>query len=225
VSDGGFRRASERPVEVLTVPKKTRTARRTAKPATAKAPARTKARKATRAAGKKPAKAISPEAMMAAWQKTMNPSDGHRRLEPLVGTFAVKATMWMAPGAPPMVSDAVSEHHWVLGGRQLEQIFRGNMMGEAFEGRGYTGYDNVQKKYVGTWMDSMGTGIMTSASVGKPTDQKITFECTCHEPLVGASRMRAVVKIVDQDHHIYEMWRMGPTGKEFRTMLCEYARK
>ena len=74
----------------------------------------------------------------------------------------------MAPGAPPDVSEGSSENRWVLGGRYLQQIYKGSSMGMPFEGIGYTAYDNVQEQYLGFWMDSFGTGLMTTEGVGKP---------------------------------------------------------
>jgi hypothetical protein len=105
--------------------------------------------------------------MMAAWEKVMHPSEGHRRLEPMVGTWKAKTTFTMTPGAPPSVEENTSEHRLVLGGRFLEQRYTGTAMGMPFEGIGYTGYDNVQKKYVGTWMDNFGTGVM-QRGIGRP---------------------------------------------------------
>ena len=70
-------------------------------------------------------------------------------------------------GAPPAVSEGVSEHRWILDGRYVEQVYRGKAMGMPFEGRGFTAYDNVQGKYLGCWMDTMGTGMMFSEGVGR----------------------------------------------------------
>ena len=213
------------------MPQKSRTTRPAPKAAKASATKRTAATRktATRATARKgaskSAKAFDHEAMMAAWQKTMAPAEGHRRLEPIVGTFACRTTFWMAPGQEPMVSEGVSEHRWVLGNRFVEQNYRGTMMGGPFEGIGYTGYDNNQKKYVGTWMDTMGTGIAVSEATGRPTDRAITFSCTCFDPLGSKKEIRTVVRIQDNDHHSFEVYRQGPNGKEFRNMLCEYTRK
>ena len=190
-----------------------------AKRATKKPAKRAAARTAGRKGGSDEA------AMMAAWQKAMTPSDGHRRLEPIVGTWNAKTTFWMKPGTPPQVSEGKSEHRWVLDGRYVEQVYRGSSMGMPFEGRGFTGYDNVQGKYVGTWMDSFGTGIMESQSTGKPSGKAISFATTSFEP--GTGRKLAwdtSIRIQDRNRHTYEMWLKQPGGKRFRTMLVEYRR-
>lgn len=177
--------------------------------------------------GKKKGAGHDPDAaMMEAWQKSMTPGAGHRRLEPLVGTFETTSKIWMQPGAPPSEGSGVSKHKWVLGGRYIEQSYRGKTMGMPFQGVGYTGYDNVQKKYVGSWMDSMGTGIMTSVGTGKPSAKKMEFESTVADPVTGKNtKFRTIVRVKDNDRHSFEMWGKGPGGKEFRTMLIDYKRK
>src|SRR5262245_41373451 len=131
---------------------------------------------------KKPA-AMDEQAQMDAWQKTMMPGAHHARLEPMVGVFATRTTMTMGPGAPAMTSEGVSAHRLILGGRYLEQSYRGDAMGMPFEGRGYTAYDNARGKYVGTWMDTFGTGMMHSVGVGKPSDKRIDFEAESINPM------------------------------------------
>ena len=54
----------------------------------------------------------------------------------------------MAPGAPPQEGHGTSKHRWALGGRYLEQVYRGKSMGMPMQGLGYTGYDNSAKQYV-----------------------------------------------------------------------------
>lgn len=203
-----------------------------AKKRTGKAAAKKTVRKAPRkpvgrrpAARKRPTKSMDPEAMMAAWRKAATPAESHRRLDPLVGTFATKTTFTMDPGAPPHVSEGTSVHRWVLGGRYLEQVYRGSSMGMPFEGLGYTGYDNVQGKYIGTWMDTFGTGLMNSVGIGKPSGEALDFAAVAIDPTGKRVTFTCKVRIQNHDRHTYEMWTKAPNGKTYRTMLVEYTRK
>ena len=183
-----------------------------------------KAKTKATAAPKRAPKAMSEAAMMAQWQVAMTPSAGHARLMPMVGTWRATTTFTMAPGAAAQVQGGTSVHRFVLGGRYLEQIYKGTAMGMPFEGIGYTGYDNVQKRYVGTWMDTFGTGLMNSVGVGSPTDQKIDFVSEAIEPSGKKKVFESIVRIRNHAHHSYEMWTKGPNGKKYRTMLVEYER-
>jgi len=189
---------------------------------------KTKAKTATKpkpkATANRAPKAMSEEAMMAQWQAAMSPSAGHARLMPMVGTWRTTTTFTMAPGAPPQVHGGTAVHRLVLGGRYLEQIYKGMAMGMPFEGIGYTGYDNVQKRYVGTWMDTFGTGLMNSVGVGNPTDERIDCVAEAIEPSGQKRVFETIVRIRNHGHHSYEMWTKGPTGKKHRTMIVEYDR-
>ena len=176
------------------------------------------------AAPKRKSAAVSEAEMMAQWQQAMTPSPGHARLMPMVGTWKATTTFTMAPGAPDQVHGGTSIHRMVLGGRYLEQIYKGMAMGMPFEGIGYTGYDNVQKRYVGTWMDTFGTGLMNCVGVGHPTDEKLDFVAESFEPSGNKKVFDAIVRIRNHGHHSYEMWTKGPNGKPYRVMLVEYER-
>ncbi len=192
--------------------------------AKAKAKPTPKTKPKTKAAPKRAPKALSEAEMMGQWQEAMTPSAGHARLMPMVGTWRATTTFTMAPGATPQVHGGTSVHRMVLGGRYLEQIYKGMAMGMPFEGIGYTGYDNVQKRYVGTWMDTMGTGLMNSVSVGKPTDERIDCVAEAIEPSGQKRIFETIVRIHNHGRHSYEMWTTGPTGKKHRTMIVEYER-
>ena len=192
--------------------------------AKAKAKPAPKARPALKAKAAPKAKAMSEAEMMAQWQAAMTPSAGHARFMPMVGTWRAKTTFTMAPGGPEEVSGGTSIHRMVLGGRYLEQIYKGTAMQMPFEGIGYTGYDNVQKRYVGTWMDTMGTGLMNSVSVGNPTDERIDFVAEAIEPSGAKRSFETIVRVQNHGRHSYEMWTTGPNGKKFRTMIVEYER-
>ena len=195
--------------------KTTRTSRKMTKTARAKKPAKRAPRRDA---------AMDQEAMMAAFQKAMTPGDGHERLKPFAGSWRTRTTMIMAPGADPEVTEGTSENDWVLGGRYLQQKYHGTAMGMPFEGLGYTGYDNVRGKYVGTWMDTFGTGLMNSIGVGRPTATQMDSEAEVYEPTGKRGVFVCKVKLQDNDHHTFEMWRKAPNGKKFRMMVIEYSR-
>src|SRR5687768_15991808 len=96
--------------------------------------------------GQPPQMSAEEKAMMEAWQKAMTPGPQHKQLDGMVGTWNTTVKTWMAPGAPVMETSGTSENKWVLGGRYIEQRFKGSFMGQPFEGIGYTGYDNVTKQ-------------------------------------------------------------------------------
>ena len=183
-----------------------------------------KTKSKAKAVKKRAPNAMSGEEMMAQWHAASTPSANHARLMSMVGTWRATTTFTMAPGAPPQTHEGTSVHRLVLGGRFLEQVYKGSMMGSPFEGIGYTGYDNVQKRYVGTWMDTMGTGVMSSNGVGRPTDTRIDCVCEAIEPSGKKRVFESIIRIQDHEHHSYEMWTKDENGKKFRTMIVEYER-
>jgi len=123
------------------------------------------------------------KAMMEAMQKAATPGDAHKKLEPFVGKFDAKVKMWMDPSKPPEESAGTAENKWVLGNRWVEMQYQGTFMGQPFSGIGYTGYDNVAKKYVGTWMDTASTGVMLSS--GSMAGKVMTWSGTMSDPMSG----------------------------------------
>ena len=172
-------------------------------------------------------KPMSPEeqAMMAAWQKYMTPSEGHKQLDGMIGTWDATVTSTMAPGAPPMVSKGTETNTWVLGGRYVEQKFTGSFMGQPFHGIGYAGYDNAKKEFFGTWIDSMSTGLMTQTGTASADGMTWTFKSTGTDPMTGKD-MPGETKlfITDKNHHKMEMYMPGPDGKMFKSMEIAYTR-
>jgi hypothetical protein len=163
-------------------------------------------------------------AMIEAMMKAGTPGDAHKLLEAFVGSWNTRVTSWMAPGAPPTVMEGSSDSRWVLGGRYLEERFKGTFFGTPFEGLGYTGHDNVKKQYWLTWMDTMSTGVMTST--GRPDGKVWSFQGTMADPTTGKdSTITTRITLTDADHHTTEMWAPGPDGKSFKIMEILYSRK
>jgi hypothetical protein len=157
--------------------------------------------------------AAAMQAMMAA----MQPGEHHEHLKKLVGNYDYTIKMWMDPSAPPQESTGKRTAELLLGGRYLEEKFTGNFMGMPFEGVGLMGYDNVNKQYVGTWIDNMSTGIMSMHGTCDKGTWNMTGEST--DPMTGKKMTtRSVVKIVDDNTFTMEMFGPGPDGKEMRMM-------
>lgn len=165
-------------------------------------------------------------AMMQAMMAAGTPGAPHKKLDGMVGSWDTKITLWMMPGMDPMMSTGTSTNQWVMGGRYLEQRFKGDFAGMPFEGVGYSGYDNVKKQYWGTWMDNMSTSMMTSTGSVSDDGKTWNFDATMADPMTGKdSTAKEKITIADADHHTMEMWVAGPDGKMFKNMEIAYSRK
>ena len=81
----------------------------------------------------------------------------------------------------------------------------------------------AKKKFVATWIDNMGTGIMFMEGSYDPAAKAFTY--TAEEEMIPGMKMkvREVVKIVDANHHTLE-WFEDRGGKEVKTMEINYTR-
>jgi hypothetical protein len=173
----------------------------------------------------KQATPTDPQAMMEAYKKLAVPGEPHKLLARLEGSWTTKTKSWMEPDKPPMESSGACEQKMLLGGRFLQMECTGEMMGESFTGIGVNGYDNHTKKYVSTWMDSMGTGIYfmegTASADGKTITQKGHYD----DPIEGSMELRGVTKIVDDNTEIFEMYGSGKNGNDMKMMEITYTRR
>jgi hypothetical protein len=174
---------------------------------------------------KKQEKQMDPQAMMEEYKKLATPGEPHKQLASLSGSWTTKTKEWMEPGKPPTEADGTAEMKMVLDGRYLQQEYNSTMMGQPYTGIGTTAYDNLRKKYVTTWMDTMGTGIFTMEGTGSPDGKTITMKGSHPKPDGGQMTHRAVWKIVDSNTQIFEMYGTHDHGKEAKMMEIVYTRK
>jgi len=156
-------------------------------------------------------------AQQAAMQATM-PGEHHAHMKKLVGEFDYTITMVM-PGMPPQEYKGHRSAKMVMGDRYLDETYTGTFMGMPFEGHGVMAYDNVQKKYLSTWMDNMGTGIMMESGQCANNGTEWTMTGDMADPMTGKMvPMRSVTKMVDADHMTMDMYGAGPDGKEMKML-------
>jgi hypothetical protein len=166
------------------------------------------------------------QAMMEKMTKAAMPGPQHEMLKKLAGDWNATVTLQMDPAQPPTVEQSTSTVTVVMD-RYCQEVVSGQMMGQPFSGMGLTGYDNVIGKYVSTWVDNMGTGIMTSTGTADASGKVITWTSTMSDPITGKpTKERMVTTIKDDDHHTLEMYGTPPgQKKEMKTMTIEYTRK
>ena len=173
--------------------------------------------------------------MMTQMMELSKLNENHKLLADLVGTWGYTVKMWMNPdpNAKPEESKGTAVRKSMMDGRFFVVDVTGKMempgadgkkKEMTFKGMGIDGYDNVKKKFVGTWMDNMGTGVMMSEGDYDPATKTFTYASE-YEAIPGMkTKIREVVKIVDKDHHIFE-WYEDRGGKEVKTMEINYTRK
>ncbi len=178
---------------------------------------------------KKSAKKMpSQEEMMKRWQESMTPGDGQKKLEAMVGAWDAEVKMWMSgPTGEPTISKGTSQNKLVLGGRYVEQDFTGEMMGQPFNGLGYTGYDNFNKKYVAFWIDNMSTGMSTMDGHLEKDGMTYLMWGKMDDPMTGqkGKKIKYVTKVVGNDTMVFETYDIATYGDKKPTMQITYTRK
>ena len=112
----------------------------------------------------------------------------------------------------------------ILDGRFLQQDFKGEMMGTAFTGIGFTGYDNHTRRYVSTWLDSFGTAIYHFGGTASSDGSTIIQTCSYDDPVRGPLTWRNVTRIVDDSTLEFRMYTIDSGGKEDEMGALVYTR-
>lgn len=196
------------------------------------------------AQGQTPSPAASPAAasgqpsqaeMMAKMMELAKLNENHKLLAGLAGTWTYDIKMWMNPdpNAPPQQSKGTAVRKPMMDGRYFIGEFTGKMQmpgpdgkmkDMTFKGMSFEGYDNAKQKFVSSWIDNMGTGIMMSEGTYDPATKAFTYTSEIEMMPGMKQKVREVIKIVDNNHHTFE-WYEDRGGQEAKTMEINYTRK
>lgn len=149
------------------------------------------------------------------------PGKEHQTLMSYAGTWKGECKMWMGPGMDPITTTQTWTMTPFMDGRFLKNDVTGDIPGMGpFVGMGLTGFDNVSKKFVGTWVDSMGSGIMNGtgelSADGKTETWSFTYNCpVTKKPTV----MREILHHTSPTTMTVEFHMVDPkSGKEYKGM-------
>lgn len=141
-----------------------------------------------------------------------------------VGTWDATVESFMPGVAQPMVSKG-TETNTLVGGLWMVTDFKSDMMGQPFAGHGVTGWDSNKKKYVGTWVDSMSSGLGLSESTYDAATKTMTGTFEGPDPDGQVMKMKASTVWKDANTRVFTMSGAGPDGKDATFMRITYTRK
>jgi len=163
-------------------------------------------------------------AMMKAWEEFMTPGDMHKWMAGMEGNWKGEVTMWDDPSKPPTTSTMTSSNKMILNGLYLESVNKGNFNGMPFEGISTSGYDNAKKKFIATWIDNMGSGMMQTEGTYDEATKTLTMTGSTTDPMTGNDvPVREVTRYTDENNHVWEMY-MTRGGQEMKTMEIKYTK-
>jgi hypothetical protein len=170
---------------------------------------------------------IDSNMMNKGWAEAMAIGEQHKMLAKSNGTWTGEVTMWMANGAPPMTSTSTTVNNMIFNGLYQQSKHTGDMMGMKFEGISTLAYDNTEKKFVSTWIDNMGTGILVMTGDWNDATKSLNLSGKMKNPANGLTcTEREVYTVNDDNHHTLEMYGPDPkTGVEYKMMEIKYTRK
>jgi len=161
---------------------------------------------------------IDMQKIMQIYQKVGTPAEPHKLLAKLEGSWTTRSKGWVEPDKPPMESSGTCEQKMILGGRYLQQVYTGDMMGTPYTGISIMGYNNHTKKFESTWVDTMSTGIYKFEGTAGRNGKVITQECRYDDPVRGPAVWRTKTRIKDDNTVEFEMF-LTPRGKKEEKMM------
>jgi hypothetical protein len=162
---------------------------------------------------------------MEMYMKLMATNENHDFLKNFVGDWNFTSTAWMQPGAPPAVTTGTASGELVLGGRFLMMKYSGTMFGQPFEGIQIIGYDNHAQNYASFWIDNTSTSFFLTTGVRDTTTNSLDDTGEWPDPMGGSSKVHAVTRFPNSDEFTYELFMVGPDGKEFKSIENKATRK
>jgi hypothetical protein len=107
----------------------------------------------------------------------------------------------------------------IIGGRYLRMKYLGDVNGMPFVGESIYAYDNYKKKFISTWLDNMGTGILVSSGTLDKTGKILTEVGEMDDFMTNSMVKYKIVNIkVDADTFKMLMYSIYPGKKELKTM-------
>ena len=156
-------------------------------------------------------------------QQMPTPGPEHDVLKQDVGNWDATIEM-LVPGAPPAPSKGVETNAMACSGLCLATDFKGEVMGAPFEGHGLTTWDPARKLYIGSWSDSMTSGIATTEGTWDAAKKVLNSTMLTPDGNGGTVKLRSTVEY-SAGKRVFTLYQPSPDGKDAPSMRITYTRQ
>lgn len=153
------------------------------------------------------------------------PGPEHELFKMDEGTWDAVVEFTPGPGAPPMTSKGVEVTTVGCGGLCAITDFKGEMMGGTFQGHGLVTWDARKKKYIGSWTDSMSTGLAATEGTWDPASKRWNGTMEGPDMTGNVMKSRSVVEYRADGGRVMTAYASGPDGKEIQVLRITYTRR
>jgi hypothetical protein len=147
------------------------------------------------------------------------PGKEHAKLKQYQGTWDAEFQMMGAEK-----TKAKATYKSICDGMWIASDFEGEVAGTKFTGHGLDGYDLQRKKYIGIWVDSVGSAPMTVE--GDYNDKGVlVMTGSSPGPDGKPEKVKNTTEWKDKDHFTFKMFMVSAEGDEQLAFTIEYTRK
>jgi hypothetical protein len=153
------------------------------------------------------------------------PAKEHEWLKQIAGEWESEGEAILAPDQPPMKIKG-TESGRMVGGFWVTVEHKGEFMGAPFTGIMTLGYDPEKKKFVGTWVDSMGSYLWQYVGTLDESGKVLTLESEgpSHEGPGKLAKFRESIEIKGKDEKVF-VSRIEKDGKWVTALTMTSKRK
>lgn len=151
------------------------------------------------------------------WENYMTPGENHKWMAMSAGKWYGDVNTYMDPGGTPMTSTAKVRYTMIYNGLYQLGVYKGNIMGQPFEGQGILAYDNSRQQFITTWIDNMGSGVMLMTGQFDAAAKTLHLKGTQADPKTKKElTVRQDILFVDDNTQVVTMYGPDVDGKEVK---------
>jgi hypothetical protein len=166
--------------------------------------------------------------MTKAWMDYATPGAEHAWMAKHTGTWVCDSVkQWMDPSQPPSTNKATETVTMDMNGLYQMTSFSGSTMGQPLKGHSMMGYDKMKKKFVLSWIDNMGSGIVRMEGTYDEASKTLSMAGKQSDPgRKMETDIRQTLKFNDDNSYTLSMYGTGHDGKtEQKFMEGTFKRK
>ncbi len=157
---------------------------------------------------------------MASAQEPQKPGLEHAHLKAMEGTWDTVMEMG------GQKSKGTATYKSVCSGMWVASDFESDLGGMPYQGHGMDGYDQMKKKYIGYWFDSMTSSPMTMEGNFDADHKVLTMTGTSPGPDGKPQKFRTTTEMKGPDQMTFKMFMATAVdGKEELAFTIEYTRR